>query len=95
MHTDYIWLHEATGNNPRAWLSRVETLIQAARMIRQPTPITRPPPSATELMLATDGVYAMLLGYAFECALKGLWLTSGQKIVVNGKVKRVDGVTER
>ena len=60
-------IHEMTGNNPRAWHASVETLHESAKRIKQRNAASLP--DGTELMLATNGVYAMLLGYAIECAL--------------------------
>lgn len=39
-------------------------------------------------------VRAMLLGYAIECALKGLWVKSGHKIVAVGKYVGVAGAKD-
>jgi hypothetical protein len=36
----------------------------------------------------------MLIGYAVECALKGLWLRAGNKLIVNGKFIRVPNTGE-
>lgn len=42
-------------------------------------------PDGQELMLATNSVYGMLLGYAIECALKGLWVKCGNELIKNGR----------
>ena len=34
----------------------------------------------------------MLLGYAIECALKGLWVNAGLVIAEGGKLVRISGV---
>lgn len=75
---------ERRGNNARAWLSTVETLTEAARKVRYDM-------DSDELMPAINAVYAMLLGYAIECALKGLWLEGGQTLVRDGRYARIKG----
>src|SRR5688572_5948664 len=82
-------LHDMTGNNPSAWFSSVETLMRAAERVRDDTPAQLP--DGTELMLATNAVYAMLLGYAAECSLKGLWVKAGNSIVKDGRYVGVRG----
>lgn len=82
-------LHEITGNNSRAWYAWVETLTQAGVRVRNDSEARLP--DGTELMLATNGVYAMLLGYAIECALKGLWVGAGNKLVEHGRYVRIKG----
>lgn len=42
-------------------------------------------PNGEVVMPLTLCVRAMLLGYAIECALKGLWVKKGNRIVENGK----------
>jgi hypothetical protein len=49
-------------------------------------------PDGTELMPSTQAVYAMLIGYSIECALKGLWIKAGNKIVKDGGYVGVKGV---
>lgn len=46
-------------------------------------------PNGEVVMPLTVCVRAMLLGYAIECALKGLWVKKGNKVVQNGKYVRV------
>lgn len=45
-------------------------------------------------MPSAFSVRAMLIGYAIECALKGLWVKKGNKIVQNGKYIRVPGTRD-
>jgi hypothetical protein len=78
-----VKVHDTTGNNPRAWYSSVEVLTEAAKRIHDSTELQLP--DGTEMMPARNAVYAMLLGYALECALKGLWVKAGKKIIDNGK----------
>jgi hypothetical protein len=42
-------------------------------------------PNGEVVMPLTLCVRAMLLGYTIECALKGLWVKKGNKVVQNGK----------
>jgi hypothetical protein len=84
-------LHDMTGNNPAAWHSCVEALTRAGKRVKYQGPPLPPLPGGREGMLATDGVYAMVLGFAIECALKGLWVQAGNKIVESGKYIGVAG----
>jgi hypothetical protein len=77
-------LYDDIGNNPHAWLTWVETLTRSAKAIRANTK-RGTLPDGTDLMPTELAVYAMLLGYAIECALKGLWVQQGNRIVANGK----------
>jgi hypothetical protein len=90
------FLHELKGNNPSAWHSWVETLTQAGRRVRYKGPPEHLP-NGNELMLATDAVYAMLIGYAIECSLKGLWVRAGNKVIDSGRYIGVipEGATKR
>jgi hypothetical protein len=49
-------------------------------------------PNGSELMPDVRAVQAMLIGYAIECALKGLWIKGGNQIVTNDKFRGVPGV---
>ncbi len=77
------WLHESTGNNAMAWLGSVEQLTTAARKVRDETKAHLD--DGTELVPAINSVAAMLTGYAIECALKGLWVRAGRKIIEGGE----------
>lgn len=83
-------VYDMTGNNFRAWHASVELLTQAAKKVKYESP----PPTIGdgEGMFSINGVYAMLLGYAIECALKGLWVKAGQVIAKDGKLVRIRGV---
>ena len=76
-------LYDQRGNNPRAWHAWVETLTESSRKLKDSTPAALP--DGQELMLAVNAVYAMVLGYAIECALKGLWVKEGNKLVADGR----------
>src|SRR5438067_2821529 len=80
------WVHSTTGNNYRAWFASVEDLTTAAKRIYDGTPASLP--DGTVLMLSINTVTAMLIGYAIESALKGLWVRAGNKLIVNGKFVR-------
>ncbi|PYR93555.1 MAG: hypothetical protein DMF84_09135 [Acidobacteria bacterium] len=45
-------------------------------------------------MPTTLSVYGMLLGYAIECALKGIWVLQGNKLVDNGAYVGISGTGE-
>ncbi len=77
------WLHETTGNNYSAWHGWAELLTEAAKKVYDDTKAQLP--DGTELHLALNSVAAMLTGYAIECALKGLWVKAGNKVVQNGR----------
>jgi hypothetical protein len=79
------WLHE-TGNNDRAWYG-VDLLTEAARKVYDGNKAQLP--DGTELHLAINSAAAMLTGYAIGCALKGLWVKTGNKVVVNGRYARI------
>jgi hypothetical protein len=81
------WLHETMGNNDRAWHGWVELLTEAARKVYDGTKAQLP--DGTEFHLAINSVAAMLTGYAIECALKGLWVKAGNKVVMNGRYARI------
>jgi hypothetical protein len=80
---DEGWLHEAKGNNFRAWFATVEELTAASRAVYDLTPARLP--DGTELMLGRNAVAAMLYGLAIECALKGLWVRGGRSLIKDGK----------
>ena len=81
-------IHEELGNRADAWLTWGATVWEAAKRVR--TSRRPPPPSnSEELMLMTDAVYAMLLGYTLEVLLKGLWVKKGNKVVVDGKYRHI------
>jgi hypothetical protein len=86
------WLHSATGNNPRAWLATVEALATSARRVYDHTEMQFH--DGSELMSVENSVAAMLFGYAIECALKGLWVGAGNKLVVEGKYQRPGKVSD-
>jgi hypothetical protein len=91
-YSDPAWIHEQLGNNPNAWLTWVYTLTEASKRLRPKPDASRTLPDGQELMLMTDAVYAMLLGYAFECGLKGLWVQKGNRIVADGRLQRIANV---
>lgn len=80
------WLHENTGNNFLAWFHSTELLTTAAKRVYDDT--TAMLPDGQKMMLAINSVSAMLTGLAIECALKGLWVRAGEKLVVDGRFQR-------
>lgn len=85
-------VHRRLGNSWWAWTWWVITLEQSARYIGEHAFHTH---EKGELVMAMPlAVRAMLLGYAIECALKGLWVRRGNKIVQNGKYVGLPGVPD-
>lgn len=77
-------VHERLGNAWLAWMAWVFTLEESAAYIGERSfHIERP--NGEVVMPLTLCVRAMLLGYAIECGLKGLWVKKGNKIVQGGK----------
>jgi hypothetical protein len=83
-------VHERLGNSWWAWMIWVFTLEQAAAYIGQRS-FHVEHQNGQVVMPLTLCVRAMLFGYAIECALKGLWVKKGNKIVLNGKYVGVSG----
>lgn len=84
---EYPW--EQKGNNFRAWFASVEQLTAASRRVYDST--TPQLSDGRKLMPAINAVAAMLIGYAIECVLKGLWLRAGQSLIVKGRFKLPEG----
>lgn len=85
-------VHELLGNAWWAWLAWVLTLEQAARYIGE-----RARYKAAERQVVMPMVLcvrAMLLGYAIECSLKGLWVRQGNRIIENGRYVGIPGVPD-
>jgi hypothetical protein len=85
--------HERLGNAWWAWLVWVLTLEETAECIGQSYSHIQAR-SGGVVMPLTLCVRAMLLGYAIECALKGLWVKGGNKIVAGGKYIGVTGAKD-
>jgi hypothetical protein len=65
----------------------VQVLTDAARLERDNP---REQLNGKDLVPVINSVAAMLTGYAIECALKGLWVRAGEKIIdANGEFVRV------
>jgi hypothetical protein len=77
-------VHERLGNAWWAWTWWVHVLEESAGQLEENASYTEHPKGHI-VMPATFSVRAMLLGYAIECAVKGLWVRSGKKIVKDGK----------
>lgn len=73
---------QGTANEPRAWFYTAETLAATAETVKK----WDDEKGGGELlddfgqMTRTRGVYAMLLGYAAECTIKGLYVKAGNEI---------------
>ena len=76
--------HERVGNLWLAWMTWAYALEESASYIRDRSSYAQRR-GGEVVMPLTFGVRAMLLGYAIECALKGLWVKSGNKIVQGGR----------
>jgi hypothetical protein len=85
--------HQRLGNSWWAWLLWVFILEDSARCMARDYSYTERP-RGNVVMPAPFSVRAMLLGYAIECALKGLWVKKGNKIVHSGKYVRVPGARD-
>ena len=93
------WFHEETAHNPLAWYYTAETLFRSSEFILGGL---QNGPAATRL--AENGLmdshynsYGLLLGYALENILKGLWVSKGGVLVDQqnpGKLVRIDGVAD-
>src|SRR5262245_57038071 len=84
--------HEATANNFRSWKFTAKILEAGAKRV-----YLKPDdedPDKDDTMNVVNGVYGMLLGYAIECALKGLWVKAGEKIVNGNNFLGVPGAGE-
>jgi hypothetical protein len=77
-------VHARLGNAWWAWMAWVLTLEESAACIGE-REFHIESPNGEVVMPLTLCVRAMLLGYAIECALKGLWVKKGNKVVENGK----------
>jgi hypothetical protein len=86
-------VHERLGNAWWAWMAWVFTLEETATYIGERSFHIEDRKGEVVMPLALC-VRAMLLGYAIECALKGLWVKKGNKIVIDGKYARVAGAKD-
>jgi len=78
----YAELFEKTANDAVAWLDSAEGLAAAAEAVKRDDDNTGGARVLADAGTLTRkrGVYAMLLGYAIECALKGLLAKAGNKL---------------
>ncbi len=86
-------VHERLGNAWWAWMAWVFTLEEAAAYIGQRLSHIEGR-NGEVVMPLTLCVRAMLLAYAIECALKGLWVRNGNKIVMGGRYVGVTGAKD-
>ena len=83
-------VHEATAHNPTAWYYCAETLLESADHIRLGLEA-----ADRHKLLERAGymdthylTYGLLLGYAIECILKGIWVKNGNTLVEDGRLKK-------
>jgi len=86
-------IHEKFGNLWIAWLFWSLTLERAEVSLGE-TATHRKLKGGKIVMPSLLSVRAMLLGYAIECILKGLWLKQGNKLVWEGKYRGVSGAQD-
>ncbi len=86
-------VHERLGNAWWAWMVWVNTLEETAECIGQSSSHIQGH-NGEVMMPLTLCVRAMLLGYAIECALKGLWVKDGHKIATGGRYVGVTGAKD-
>jgi hypothetical protein len=80
--------HRKLGNLWLAWSWWVLVLEESAACIARSASYTEKRKGQVT-MPAVFGVRAMLMGYAIECGLKGIWVRRGHKFVLNGKYQGV------
>src|ERR1051325_3774090 len=80
--TAYAELFEKTANDSAAWVDSAQALAAAAEAVKRDDDNTGGGKvfADTGNMTPKRGAYAMLLGYAIECALKALLLRNGHKL---------------
>jgi hypothetical protein len=78
---------EHSANGFTAWLTSAEDLLNGAQAVRAQVQFLG------ELMHSLAVVWALLLGLAIECLLKGKWVKDGNKLVEPGtqKMQKVKG----
>lgn len=80
------WAFDNSGRNPLAWRHAAEDLLEGANAIKE------------KVLDLGDGIHslaavqAMLLGYAIENLLKGIWIKAGNSMTADGRLNRVPSV---
>lgn len=95
------WFHEGNivatharlGNSWWAWLWWMFVLEGAADKIWNQSGYTKMN-SKTIMMDASLSVHAMLVGYAIECGLKGVWVARGNPLVRDGRYAGLTGAAD-
>lgn len=87
---DPVATHERLGNAWWAWMMWVFVLEDSADFIWERSAYEKGPAGEIRMPM-TLCVHAMLVGYAIECALKGLWVRKGNKLVNRGRYVGVPG----
>lgn len=82
LSADWARLFEQTGNDWNEWLLSARSLAHAAEAIAVDSGASRA--SAAGGQLRISGIHAMLLGYAAECALKGILVKRGEAVASSG-----------
>jgi hypothetical protein len=89
-----VWSHEEIAHNPQSWYYCAETLFGSAEYLfdglRKSGAAARL--AKKQYMDSHYASYGLLVGYALECILKGLWVKEGHILVRDGKVIRIPGV---
>ena len=67
------WAFEQSGRNPLPWQYSAKDLLEAANAVK-----SRVYNSGDGMMHSLAAVQAMLLGFAIECLLKGMWIKKHQ-----------------
>ena len=82
-------IHEATAHNPTAWYQCALTLLESADHISLGLESAGKDKllERHEFMDTHYSTYALLLGYAIECILKGIWVKNGNALVEKGRLK--------
>ena len=91
------WAFESSGRNPLAWEASARNLIDAANAVKAKVIDFSP------MMHSLEAVQAMLVGYALECLLKGMWIKNNKawldehkefSLTKDGKYQRIPGTND-
>ena len=86
--------YEKGGNFPMAWEMSADELLAAADVLKQKRTTVGPVSVGSPIPLhaLSLSIELMLRGYAIECLLKGLWVSLGNEITEDGKLKKIPNV---
>lgn len=85
---------QGTANEPLAWFYTAEALASTAHTVKKSDDEKGGGALLEDFgqMTRTRGIYAMLLGYAVECAIKGLYVKAGNEMAgPNGVLHHIPG----